>query len=189
MLIAEREANPWGDALGSLKPYCRRFLIARSPLNAMASVMGENLDIRSFAWRVQVIWESLAIDLLAPEVIPQTSLAWAVASYTLWYEMAMATNPLFIFRVDKQDDDKILSEGLGVPIHRSDSIPRNSRPERHAGNHFEPQMLSSLPRSWTIRFAAVAQLLGYPEDAAVILNYANPYVPPHGRVANEISEC
>jgi hypothetical protein len=188
MLIAERELNPWGDALGSLNPYNHKFLVARSPLTALVSVMGENLNVRSFAWRVQVIWDVLGIDLLAPDVIPQTSLAWAVGSFSLWYEMALTFDPAFIFRVDRPEDDKVLSEGLGIPIQRNKAISSNSRPERHAGLHFEAQMLSSLPRAWTVRFAKVAQLVGYPEDAAAILKNARQYMPPHRRSVDGIPE-
>lgn len=145
MLIAERELDPWGDALGSLNPYTHKFLVARSPLTALVSVMGENQNVGSFAWRVQVIWDVLGIDLLAPDVIPQTSLAWAVGYLSLWYEIALAFDPAFIFRVGRPEDDKVLSESLGIPpIQRNEALPRNSRPERHAGLHFEPQMLSNL---------------------------------------------
>jgi hypothetical protein len=181
MLIAERECNPWGDSLGKLKLYKSKFLVARSPLSSMVSIMGENQDIRSFAWRVQVVWEILNIDLMAPDIIPQNALAWAVASFTLWYEIALTLEPIFIFRVDRIEDDRILTQSLGISIQRSDTIPRNSRPERHDGLHFEPQMLANLPRTWTVRFAKIAQLLGYPEDAAEILKHTCPYVPPHRR--------
>lgn len=180
-LVAEREHSPWGDSLGKLNIYKLRFVVTRSPLKAMISIMGENQVIRSFAWRVQVIWEILQIDLMSPDIIPQNPIAWAVASFTLWYEIALALDPIFIFRVDRSEDDSILSQNLGTSIQRSDGIPFNSRPERHAGLHFEPQMLANLPRAWTVRYAKIAQLLGYPEDAAEILKHACPYVPPHRR--------
>lgn len=44
MTVAERDAVPWGESYGDLGPRLRSslFLVARSPVTAMRSILGED---------------------------------------------------------------------------------------------------------------------------------------------------
>ena len=177
MLVAQRQTNPWGDALGIFHPHHLKFAIARSPLSAMISIMAENRSTRSFAWRCQVIWDLFQIDLLSPLVAPQKPLNMAIMSYVLWYEAILNTNPLIIYRVDHEEDDKLLAELTKTVIVRNNNIKRNSRPGQHYDLSFNPSMLKQVPRYLCLRLAAIAENLGYPEDAKTILRMAPVYKP------------
>ena len=63
--------------------------------------------------------------------------------------------------------DALLADYVGRPVRRSEEIGRNSRPKRRA-THFTPDALDSLSHDWLLRFAEMAEGLGYPDDAAMI---------------------
>lgn len=162
MAISERKRVPWGDSYGRIDPHeVSIFLVARSPLTAIGSIMGEDLNRRSFAWRAQVLWERADVDICSARQVPQTDLGHAVASYTLWFEECLRFDPQLIFRVDHTEDDAALSTLTGVNVVRTPEVPRNSRPGKHKLIDYSPERLQTLPPRWFDKLSAVGQALGY----------------------------
>ena len=171
MLVSERSNFPWGESLHNFRSYQDITLVARSPLSAMLSVMRENELRRSFGWRSSVIYEKTGVDILCESVVPQTQIGFAVASLTLWFELCMASNPNYRFRVDVPEDLEELSARLGREFPDPSSVNRNSRSEQYGNDTFSPEMLSDIPRSWSSRFAEMAFNLGYEQDANTIIKF------------------
>lgn len=166
MLPAERYRNPYGDAIGPLEDFSRIFCVARSPLAAINSIIPENADTASYSFRTRILRNRFEI-ILPTEAEDPDGIQSAVMSYTLWYELCMSFLPQLIYRVDRPEDDALLADYVGRSVRRSDEIGRNSRPKRRA-THFTPDALDSLPHDWLLRFAEMAEGLGYPDDAAMI---------------------
>lgn len=171
MLPGEKYRNPWRDAVGPLKQFRNIFCVARAPLAAMNSIIPENAQWRSLNFRRDILAARLGETLPMRPQDPDGVLT-AVQSYTLWFELCMTFAPDMIFRVDRPEDDALLSEYVQRELTRSDRIDRNSRPDARA-SHFEPQALAALPPDLLARFAAIADTLGYPEDAAIIRDIAS----------------
>jgi len=165
MLVAERLANPWGHAIGPLAPH-RCFVVARSPLAAIPSIMGEDLEPLSQSWRVEAIRQHTGVDIRDPAAVPQTPVGRAAASYAWWYRMVLARRAGMVFRVERPEDDEALGAFVGRPIRRADDIPRNTRPYRYGGVAYDPGMLASMPAPLGAALLEVTRALGYAEDAA-----------------------
>lgn len=175
MLPAERYRNPYRDALGPIGHFNNIFCVARSPLDAIPSIIPENRVALSFTFRRSTLRAKFQETLPGPKADPDGLLA-GVASYTLWFELCMSFLPQLIYRVDRPQDDALLSEYVGRPVLRSDDIKRNSRPAKRAAA-ITPDQLATLPPEWLERFAIIAEGLGYPEDAAIILGSASDRAP------------
>lgn len=165
MLPAERYRNPYCEALGPLGDFRNIFCVTRSPLAAIPSIVPENNLAPSFRFRRDVLTAKFDETLPDAEADPTRLLA-SVISYTLWFELCMSFLPQLIYRVDRPEDDALLSEYVGRPVIRNDKIRRNSRPAQRA--EFVPDHLAALPRDWLLRIAVIAEGIGYPEDAATI---------------------
>jgi hypothetical protein len=170
MLVGGRRCVPWGDSLPLLRSHHRKVLVARSPLNALRSVMLENGVRRSFAWRASVIYEKTGIDILCPSIVPQSHLGLSVASMTHWYEMCLKEEIGLKFRVDVESDLDLLSSYLDIRLCPTDTVSRNQRPNNP--HVFEIEMFEELPRRITTRFMELCQVLGYPEDSEKVSRYA-----------------
>ncbi|MDO5641193.1 MAG: hypothetical protein Q4G26_02225 [Paracoccus sp. (in: a-proteobacteria)] len=166
MLPGERDKNPYRHALGPLKDFHHIFCVTRAPLDALASIIPENDDLPSFTFRSEILADRFGIALPDPQDPPARLLA-AVISYTLWFELCMSFLPELIYRVDRPEDDALLSDYLNREIRRNDDIDRNSRPRRRAAP-VTPDDLARLSPEWLTRFGEMAEGLGYPEDAATI---------------------
>ena len=167
MLVSEREAVPWGDALGPLGGYRRIFCVARGPLAAIPSIIAENRKRRSLKFRNKVALERTGAAIGAETDDPREQVALAVASYVIWYEMALALKPGFVFRIEKGVDDAALSDFVGQRVERSENIARNARPHtRHEG--FSVSDLGAVDPHMLDRMALMAARLGYPDDAEAI---------------------
>lgn len=164
MLVAERLANPWGHAIGPLAPH-RCFVVARSPLAAIPSIMGEDLEPLSQAWRAEVIRQRTGLDLRDPAQVPQTPAGRAAASYAQWYAMVLARPAAVVFRIDRPEDDAALGAFAGRPVRRTPDIPTNARPTRYDRVTWAPDMLAALPAPLAATLIDVTRRLGYPEDA------------------------
>jgi hypothetical protein len=171
MLAGERYRNPFYDALGSLEGYRNIFCVARSPLASIPSIIPENRIRRSFKWRMNVLKEKTSEDPLQDPATRGNQMARAVLSYTLWFELSLRFNPRIIFRVDVPADDAVLSRFVGHEVARSPETARNSRPDVRYGG-FSPDMLVAVPSDLLRRFSSIASELGYPSDAATIMQYA-----------------
>ncbi|WP_137124580.1 hypothetical protein [Roseomonas sp. HF4] len=164
MLVVERLANPWGHAIGPLAPH-RCFVVARSPLAAIPSIMGEDLEPLSQGWRAEAIRQRTGVDIRDPAQVPQTPAGRAVASYAHWYAMVLARPAAAIFRVDRPGDDVALGAFAGRPVRRTADIPTNARPTRYERVSWAPEMLATLPAPLAATLLDVTRRLGYPEDA------------------------
>ena len=168
MLIGERARNPWGDALGSLQGFRRTFCVARSPMTAIPSIVPENRKPRSLRFRSSVLqkksnWK-LPSDLGEPSIC---EIELAVRSYVAWYELILQIKPATIYRVDRGEDDELLSDFVGMTVRRNENIKRNSRPYLEKPS-FVVGDLEDLSKSLTSRLITLAERLGYPEEAKEI---------------------
>ena len=169
MLPGERYRNPYRDAIGPLGGFHRIFCVVRSPLDAINSIIPENADKSSFAFRRDILSARFTETLPDKQDDPQGILT-AIISYTLWFELCMSFLPQLIYRVDRPEDDVLLAEYVGAPIVRSDEINRNSRPKKRSAS-FTPGKLADIPDEWLLRFAEITEGLGYPDDAATIRKF------------------
>ncbi|WBU60110.1 hypothetical protein [Paracoccus albus] len=169
MLPGERYRNPYRDAIGPLGDFHRIFCVARSPLDAMNSIIPENADRSSFAFRRDILSARFSETLPERQSDPEGILS-SVISYTLWFELCMSFLPQLIYRVDRPEDDALLADYVGKPIIRSEEINRNSRPKKRSAS-FTPEKLAGFPDEWLVRFADIAKGLGYPEDAETIRRF------------------
>lgn len=176
MQVAKRGPSPWGNTLTEYPEDARIFLVARSPLAALNSVATESKQIRSIGFRSQVIWERRGIDMFAWN--QQTSppgqydyFGWAVMSLAWWYDICFDDKPEFIYRVDREQDDQLLSKMIGRPITREGKeIWRNTKPGV-AKVEYDVSELARVPKQHLNRLIVIAELLGYPDDAAIMSRY------------------
>lgn len=177
MLPAEKYNYPYKrDALGPLGGFSRIFCIARSPLASINSIIPENDAKPSFQLRKEIIRKRFGHDFL-PAADDSTGILTSIISYTLWFELCMSFLPDFIYRVDHPEDDRLLSDYVGKILTRNDKIRRNSRPDIRA-TRFAPSLLPQFPKEWLIRYATIAEGLGYPEDASIIWDAAGGRTEP-----------
>ena len=146
------------------------FIIAKSPLDAMLSVIGENNNWKSLSWRRLAIKDKLGIDIFDENVTTQDAVGLAVASLYYWYQICFSFDYEFIYRVDDHTDNKLLSELLGKRITRKKDVHRNSHPERYAGFSYTTQDLNNLSQDWKSRLAELCEKLGYPKDQQIVLD-------------------
>lgn len=165
MLPGRRYRNPFGDAIGPIDEFRNILCTARSPLQAIPSIIPENHPGPSLRFRRQVLREHLGESGIGnPRANPVQS---AVESYTKWFELCLSFNPSVIFRVDVPDDDLLLSDFVGAKITRSNDVHRNSRPKIRSKS-FSPRDLIKVDRDLISRLAVVSRRLGYQEDADTI---------------------
>ena len=164
LAAANRNDYPWGEKI-SMRDRNRSllFLVARSPIDSIQSVMGENLNVESISWRRKVIQEYFNKDIYSPEVCNQDPVGIAIACMYYWYSMCLDQNPWFVFRVDR-DDFNLLENNLSISIIEKNNIFRNSKPDRHEETPFVFENLLSIRKEWIIRLAEISHMLGYPED-------------------------
>lgn len=167
LAAAERAAVPFGQSsMGKLKGH-RIFCAVRSPVESIPSIVPENERPRSIAWRAQVIWERTKVDICSLPAVPPNRIALAVASYVHWFEICLAHKPGIVFRIDRNEDDALLSDFAGREVRRSKAVRTNARP-RLRFDAFKPRMLWRAGPDLLTRFAGLADRFGYPEDAEVI---------------------
>ena len=179
MQVAKRHAGPWGNTLAVYPPGTRLFLVARSPLAALNSVATENQQIRSVGFRSQVIWQRRGIDIFAET--DQTAgygiydfFGWAVMSLAYWYDICLEENPEVIFRIERPDDDDLLSGIAGHPVTRDG---KNLWHNEHSAGKKSPKLeypiseLARVPKYHLSKLVDVTARLGYPEDADTLAGY------------------
>lgn len=164
-----RSDLPWGNGVTEFEVGSKVFLVARSPLDALKSVVTECLQTRSIGFRASVIYEKFNVEIFSQSnqrtSEPQYDyMTWSVLSLIYWYELCFNHNPEVVFRVDHPEDDLLLSEYLGKEISRQDkSLRVNKKPfstkDYPIGKieNQDPERLKML--------ADVCSRLGYPEDA------------------------
>lgn len=166
MLPGEKYDNPFYDAIGPLAPFKNIFLVARSPIASIPSIIPENLRGPSLRFRRIILKERLGRDPIGG-VGSASDITRAVASYVNWFELCLGFNPQLIFRVDHEEDDARLSDYLGCEIRREPGIHRNSRPDvRKKG--FAPADLAEVPAPLLTRLEELARTLGYEAEAQTI---------------------
>ena len=166
MLPGEKYRNPFYDAIGSLNGFDNIFLIARSPITAIPSIIPENRRGASLRFRRQILRERFGQDPIgwvgsAPDVVR------AVASYVNWFELCLSFSPQIIFRVDREDCT-ILSDYLNHTVQQSTDVDRNSRPDVRNTEFVPEDVAQKVPEDLLTRLLAICEILGYPEDAATI---------------------
>ena len=169
MAVSERGPTPWGNGIGRIhgRDDIKLFCCVRSPLHAIPSIIPENRTLRSFAFRVQVIWEKLGVDLTSDRRLLNKPVNMAIASYVYWFQMNLMLSPQFLFRIDRPEDDEKLSEFVGTEVARNEDIGRNSRPNlRH--KDFTVEDLKKVDKSLLKPLADLASRFGYEEDADTI---------------------
>ena len=172
-----RPELPWGDPVTFFEKDSKKFLVARSPLAALNSVVIECLQTRSIGFRAAVIYENLGLDIFAqhrqrtPE-IQHDYMTWSVLSLVHWYEICFSRGVDLVFRVDVESDDLKLSEYLNHRITREKhDIPRNHKPFQLHG--YPVGELEQQDRERLIALADLSENLGYPEDADRLSAMAN----------------
>jgi hypothetical protein len=162
------EVQPWGDPQpDGDKAY---FVIARSPVSAIKSIIAENKHLLSLDWRREKIKERFSVDIFDESEEGKDEVALAVSSLYYWYRMCFSYNYKFIFRVDVPEDLDLLSNLVNKKIVLKDNIYKNSHPERYADHPYTSQNLNNLSKDWKIRFAELCNHLGYPKDVKFILD-------------------
>lgn len=171
--IASLRSNlPWGDGVTEFSPDSKIFLVARSPLAALNSVVIECLQTRSIGFRASVIYEQTGVEIFAqseqrtPE-IQHDFMTWSVLSLIHWYEICFSRNPEMIFRVDQVKDDFALSDYLGRTITRDGKqVHRNHKPFELNGYPVGDLADQGIER--LTKFRNLCEKLGYPKDVEVI---------------------
>jgi hypothetical protein len=167
-----RSQLPWGDGVTEFLPDSKIFLVARSPLAALNSVLIECLQTRSIGFRAAVIFEQTGVEIFAeseqrtPE-IQHDYMSWSVLSLIHWYEICFSRKPEMIFRVDEERDDVALSEYLGRTIDRDGkSVHRNHKPFELNGYPIGDLSDQGFERLTKLR--DLCEKLGYPKDVKVL---------------------
>lgn len=164
-----RSDLPWGNGITEFEAGSKVFLVARSPLDALKSVITECLQIRSIGFRASVIYENFNVEIFSQNnqrtSEPQYDyMSWSVLSLIYWYELCFSRNPEIIFRVDHSKDDLLLSEYLGKEISRQDkSLRVNKKP--FSTHDYPIGKLEEQDPERLKMLADVCDRLGYPEDA------------------------
>jgi hypothetical protein len=179
MQVAKRHASPWGHTLADYPPGTKVFLAARSPLAALNSVATENQQIRSVGFRSQVIWQRRGIDIFA--ATDQTEVdrvydffGWAVMSLAYWYDICLEEKPEVIFRIERPDDDDLLSGIVGHPVTRDGKTLWHNE---HIAGKKSPKLtypiseLARVPKYHLAKLVDVTARLGYPDDAETLAGY------------------
>lgn len=168
LACVNRDDAPWNNKnYKDLPSDTKKFLITRSPLDSMVSIFAENKNELSFSWRRKVIFEEFGVDITDPSIgIGDISVA--VASLFYWYKLCMIHNPEFVYRVDRVEDDKILSQFVKKNIMRKRRVYKNSHPERHKGFSFDISDVNNLSDTWINNLIEMCLILGYEDDAKKI---------------------
>lgn len=166
MLPGEKYNNPFYDAIGPLARFKNIFLVARSPIASIPSIIPENRRGPSLRFRRTILRERLGHDPIGG-VSSANDITRAVASYVNWFELCLRFDPQLIFRVDHEEDDARLSDYLGREIRREAGIHRNSRPEVRRKD-FVPADLAEVPAPLLTRLEQLARTLGYEAEAQTI---------------------
>ena len=178
MQVAKRSAVPWGETLTEYPTGSKVFVIARSPVAALNSVAIENQQIRSIGFRSQVIWDRRRIDLFCCQ--SQTGFydffGWAAISLAYWYDFCLEDSSGIVFRVDRPEDDAVLSEFVGRPISRiGKDIWQNPGKDRWIkqldAKIDEMGGVATVPKVHLAKLVDVTRRLGYPEDAEFFSRY------------------
>ena len=159
MLAGEKYRNPYYDALGPLSHFKRIFLVARSPIAAIPSIIPENAPGRSLRFRRGIVRERFGTDLIGARGAKH-ELVRAVTSYVCWFEICLQLSPQLIFRIDREDVG-LLSDFVGKELLLSENIDRNSRPAIRAGDISYDELVGLVPSEWINRLAGVCDKLGY----------------------------
>ena len=162
--VVDRDDTPWGvPSYKAMPEDTCVFLVTRSPISSILSVIGENKIPISFKWRRKVILEEFGVDICSKK-IGKGPVAQAVGSLFYWYELCK-THPLsYIYRVDIVEQDLDLSEFLHKEIRRGPEVETNSKPERHNWNHFVMEDLNYLTPQWVRNLQDMCDWLGYEQD-------------------------
>lgn len=179
MQLARRDSPPWGAGLTEYPPDTRVFLVARSPLAALNSVATENQQIRSIGFRAEVIWERCGVDIFAQDnqsgdPAIYDFLGWAVMSLAYWFEMCLAEQPEFVYRVEQPRDDALLGELAGREIVRKGKkIWRNTFGAHKVSERLDYPMddLRRVPAGHLTKPVEVTGRLGYPDEAEILAKY------------------
>lgn len=115
----------------------KKFLIIRSPLKALNSVIKENSVRPSLQWRRSHILKKYGHDILPTvdydhidslqhqQKIIQLKVA--IDSLYYWYSICLEHSPEIVYRADMPEDDNKLSNFIGDHIIRYDDLYRNSK--------------------------------------------------------------
>lgn len=176
MQAARRGPSPWGTTFTEYPENSKIFLVARSPLAALNSVATESREYRSIGFRSQVIWDRCGIDIFAwnQQTSPPRTydfFGWGVMSLAYWYEICFQERPEMIFRVDREQDDQLLSNFLGKEITREGKkIWRNEKPGIKK-LEYSIEELARVPKQHLNQLINVSELLGYPDDAEIMRRF------------------
>ena len=125
------------------------------------------------------IWQRRGIDIFAET--DQTAgygiydfFGWAVMSLAYWYDICLEENPEVIFRIERPDDDDLLSGIAGHPVTRDG---KNLWHNEHSAGKKSPKLeypiseLARVPKYHLSKLVDVTARLGYPEDADTLAGY------------------
>jgi hypothetical protein len=170
-----RSDLPWGNGVTDFEAGAKIFLVARSPLGALNSVVTECMQIRSIGFRASVIYEHFDVEIFsqANQRIAEPHfdyMTWSVLSLIYWYELCFSHNPEIIFRVDHSEDDKILTEYLGHEVSRENkSIRVNKKP--YSTGDYPIGRIEDQDSSRLELLADMCIRLGYEEDAKKLKSF------------------
>ena len=169
MIASNRSSVPWGDGVPIIKPNFKCFTIARSPIDAIPSMIPEASNLYSFGFRAQVIWQELGIDITNEKNVPQTEIGMSLGIWALWMKIVLNRSSKHIFRIDRDEDLPLLAAFLGLePILNTDNIHLNSRPEIR-DNNFKIENFSKFPVPLAKITLNMCLKLGYQEDHAKLI--------------------
>lgn len=170
-----RSELPWGDGVTEFDAGSKIFLVARSPLDALNSVVTECLQTRSIGFRASVIFEHFDVDLFSqknqrtPE-IQHDYMSWSVLSLIYWYQLCFQHNPEIIYRVEEPASDLLLSEYLGLPISRDEKSLRVNK-KLFSNGDYPVGKIENQDRDRLEMLADICLRLGYPEDAKKLQSF------------------
>lgn len=169
MAASCRSIVPWGQGVPFIEPDFQCFTIARSPINAIPSMVPEAYNLRSFGFRAQVIWEELQVDVTNAQILPQTNLGYSLGMWALWMNIALRRCPDHVFRVDRNEDLPLLAKYLGVGLPTSlTNINQNSRPSLRR-NEFDINMFALFPQQLAALTLEMCLKLGYEAEHAKLI--------------------
>jgi len=168
LACSDRDDQPWGEP--PKYDHTVNFIVARSPLKAIISIIAENNNWESLLWRQLSIKDKLGIDIFDNQVVSQDAVGLAVASLHYWYQICLSMDHEFIYRVDVLSDNDLLSKLLGKDIVKEKDIHKNAHPERYANYSYTEKDLDSLSEEWKLRLAELCEILGYPKESDKVLD-------------------